>query len=119
MRLKPGEHLIIDKGKTGWGNTIAVTNQRLLILDKDNIIGETLLENISGAFVETHFLTNLTQLRIKLKDGKEMSVIFRRSQNGLLYGGSDQTEKDIVNLTSKYAKVINRAIGGRIHAKEA
>lgn len=119
MRLKPGEHLIIDKGKTGWGNTIAVTSQRLLILEKDNIIGETPLENISSAIVETHFLTNLTQLRIKLKDGKEMSVIFRRNPNGLLYGGSGQADKDIVNLTNKYAKVINRAIGGRMTATEA
>lgn len=119
MKLKLGEKLIIDKGKTGWGNTLAVTSKRLLILDKDDIVGETPLENISGAYAETQFLTNLTQLIIKLKDGKEMSVIFRRIPNGLLYGRSESAEVDIVNLANKYAEAINRAISKQLPHKEA
>jgi hypothetical protein len=119
VRLKLGEQVIIDEGKTGWGNTLALTNKRLLILERDNIIGETPLENVSNAYAETHFLTNLTQLKIKLKDGKEMSVIFRRSSNGLLYGDPEHADLDIINLTNKYVEAINRAIGGQMPAKEA
>ncbi len=118
MKLKLGERLIIDEGKTGWGNTLALTNKRLLILDKENIMGETSLEKISSAHVETPFLTNLTQLKIKLKDGREMSIIFRPSPNGLLYGSPENTDVDIVKLTSKYADAINHAIGGRLSARE-
>jgi hypothetical protein len=119
VKLKLGEHLIIDEGKTGWGNTIAVTNQRLLILEKDSIIGETPMENIASATAETHFLTNLTQLKIKLKDGREMSVIFRRSPNGLLYGSPNQTDSDIIKLTNKYAEAINQVINEYLSTKEA
>ena len=119
MKLKRGEHLIIDEGKTGWGNTLALTNKRLLILDKESIMGETPLEDVSNAHAETPFLTNLTQLKIKLKDGKEMSIIFRRSPNGLLYGSPDHTDADIIKLTNKYADAINHAIGGQMSAKEA
>jgi hypothetical protein len=119
VKLKRGEHLIIDEGKTGWGNTLALTNKRLLILDKENILGETPLEEISVAHAETPFLTNLTQLKIRLKDGREMSIIFRRSPNGLLYGSPDRTDADIINLTNKYADAINHAIGGQMSAREA
>jgi len=118
LRLKLGEKLIIFQGKTGWGNTLAVTNQRLLILDKDAIIGETPIETISGAFAETQILTNITQLKIKLKDGREISVIFRHSPNGHLYDSPDQKDTDIINLTKKYADAINRAIGGQMPPKE-
>jgi hypothetical protein len=119
MKLKPGERLIIDEGKTGWGNTLALTNKRLLILDKEDIVGETSLEQISSAHVETPFLTNLTQLKIKLRDGREMSIIFRRSPNGLLYESPDHTDAGIIKLTNKYADAINQAIGGQMPAREA
>ena len=118
MKLKPDEKLIIEEGKTGWGKTIAVTNKRLLILTKDKIMGETPIEDISGAYAKTHFLANLTQLRIKFKDGREMSVIFRNSTNDLLYGGSGHANTDMLNITNRYVKAINQAVGKKLPATE-
>ena len=118
MKLKIGEKLITNEGKTGWGKTIAVTNKRLLILDNDKIIGETLVQDISEAYSETHFLTNLTQLKIRFKDGREMSVIFRNKANGQLYGGSDCADKDMLNITNRYVKAINQAINKKLPATE-
>lgn len=117
MKLKLGEELIIGEGKTGWGKTLAVTNKRLLILEKDKIMGETPLEDVSGAYAETQFLTNLTQLKIKLKDGREMSIIFRSSANGRLYVGSE-ADVDILNLTNRYVEAINRAVNKKLPAEE-
>ena len=118
MKLKPGEELLINEGKTGWGTTLALTNKRLLILDKENVIGETPIENISGAYAETQILANLTQLKIKLKDGKEMTVIFRSSINGRLYGGSGSGNTDIIDLTNRYVEAINRAVSEKLSAAE-
>ena len=67
MKLKPGEVLIIDEGKTGWGATLALTNKRLLVLNQERIIGETPIENISEAYSATQAFANLTQLKIKPK----------------------------------------------------
>jgi hypothetical protein len=118
VKLKLGEELIINEGKTGWGTTLALTSKRLLILDHDKIIGETPIENISDAYAETQALSNITQLKIKLKDGKEMTVIFRRSVNGRLYGGSDSSNIDIIDLTNRYAEAINRVISENLSAAE-
>ena len=118
MKLKLGEELIINEGKTGWGTTLALTTQRLMILDKEKIIGETPIENISEAYAETQTLANLTQLRIKLKDGKEMTVIFRSSINGRLYGGSGSGNTDIIDLTNRYVEAINRAVSEKLSAAE-
>ena len=118
MKLKIGEKLIINEGKTGWGKTIAVTNKRLLILDKDQIMGETAVEDISEAYSETHFLTNLTQLKIRFKDGKEMSVIFRNKTNGLLYGSSDYADNDMLSITNRYVKAINQAVNQELPVTE-
>jgi hypothetical protein len=119
MKLQPGEEVLIKEGRTGWGNTLAVTNKRLLILDKDNIVGETPIENVAGAYAETQVLTGLTQLKIKLKDGREMPVIFRSSANGFLYGGSESAGVDLLDLTNRYVEAINRAISEQLPAKEA
>jgi hypothetical protein len=119
VKLQPGEVLLIKEGKTGWGNTLAVTNKRLLVLDKDTIVGETPMESVAGAYVETQALTKLTQLKIKLTDGREMPVIFRSSANGFLYGGSEATDTDLLDLTERYAEAINRAVSERMPAKEA
>ena len=118
MKLKLGEELIINEGKTGWGTTLALTSKRLLVLDQDKIIGETPLENISGAYAETQALANLTQLKIKLNDGKEMTVIFRSSINGRLYGGSASSNRNIIELTNRYADAINRAVSEKLSAAE-
>ena len=106
MKLKPGEVLIIDEGKTGWGATLALTNKRLLVLNQERIIGETPIENISEAYSATQAFANLTQLKIKLKNGKEMTVIFRSNVNGRLYGGSGSSNNDIVSLTNRYVEAI-------------
>src|SRR4030042_842243 len=116
VKLKLGEELIINEGKTGWGTTLALTTKRLLILDKEKVIGETPIENISGAYAETQILANLTQLKIKLKDGKEMTVIFRSSINGRLYGGSGSGNTDIIDLTNRYVEGINRAVSEELSA---
>jgi predicted DNA-binding antitoxin AbrB/MazE fold protein len=118
VKLKSGEKLIINEGKTGWGTTLALTNKRLLILDQEKIIGETPLENISGAYAETQALANLTQLKIKLKDGKEMTIIFRSSVNGRLYAGSASSNTDIIDLTNRYVEAINRAVSEKLAAVE-
>jgi predicted DNA-binding antitoxin AbrB/MazE fold protein len=118
MKLKPGEELIISEGKTGWGATLALTNKRLLVLDQENIIGETPIENISEAYATTQTFANLTHLKIKLKDGKEMTVIFRSSVNGRLYSGSDSSKKELVNLTNRYVKAINQAVNERLSAAQ-
>jgi len=118
VKLKLGEELIINEGKTGWGTTLALTSKRLLILDQDKIIGETPIENIAGAYAETQTFANLTQLKIKLKDGKEMTVIFRSSVNGRLYGGSASSNTDIIDLTNRYADAINRVISEQLSAAE-
>ncbi|MCW4047379.1 MAG: hypothetical protein NWE99_07450 [Candidatus Bathyarchaeota archaeon] len=119
MKLQPGEELLIKEGRTGWGNTLAVTNKRLLILDRDKIVGETLIENVAGAYAETQVLTGLTQLKIKLKDGREMPVIFRSSANGFLYGGgSENAGADLLNLTNRYVEAITRAISEQLPTKE-
>jgi hypothetical protein len=118
MTLKLDEELIINEGKTGWGTTLALTSKRLLILDQDKIIGETPVENISEAYAETLTLANLTQLKIKLKNGKEMTVIFRSSVNGRLYGGSDSSNTDIINLTNRYVEAINRAVSEKLSAAD-
>ena len=118
MKLKRGEELIINEGKTGWGATLALTNKRLLVLDQDKIIGETSIENISEAFAVTQSFANLTQLKIKLKDGKEMTVIFRSSVNGRLYGNSDSSNSYIINLTNRYATAINRVVSEKLSTAE-
>jgi len=118
VKLKSGEELIINEGKTGWGTTLALTSKRLLVLDHEKIIGETPIENISEAYAETQALANITQLKIKLKDGKEMTVIFRSSANGRLYGGSASSNTDIIDLTNRYADAINRAINEKLSAAE-
>jgi hypothetical protein len=114
VKLKLGEELIINEGKTGWGATLALTSKRLLVLDQEKIIGETPLESISEAYAETQTLANLTQLKIKLKDGKEMTVMFRSTVNGRLYGGSGSSNTDIINLTNRYVKAINRAVSKKL-----
>lgn len=118
VKLKLGEELILNEGKTGWGTTLALTSKRLLILDQDKIIGETPIENISGAYAETQALANLTQLKIKLNNGKEMTVIFRSSINGRLYGGSASSNMNIIELTNRYADAINRAVSEKLSAAE-
>jgi hypothetical protein len=119
VKLQPREVLLIKEGRTGWGNTLAVTNKRLLILDKDTIVGETPIENVAGAYAETQVLTKLTQLKIKLKDGREMPVIFRSSANGFLYGGSEAAGTYLLDLTERYAEAINRAVNEQMPTKEA
>ena len=119
MKLKPGEVLIINEGKTGWGATLALTNKRLLILNQERIIGETPIENISGAYSATQAFANLTQLKIKLRNGKEMTVIFRSSVNGRLYGGSGTSNNDIISLTKKYVEAINHVVSEGISATKA
>ena len=118
MELQVGEELIIKEGKTGWGKILAVTTKRLLILDEEKIIGETPIEDVAEALVETQMLTDLTQLRIKLKNGREMPVIFRNRENGRLYGSSSHTKKEILKLTNRYAKAINKVIKEQISAPE-
>jgi hypothetical protein len=118
VKLKLGEELILNEGKTGWGTTLALTSKRLLVLDHEKIIGETPIENISEAYAETQALANLTQLKIKLKDGKEMTVIFRSSANGRLYDGSTSSNIDIIDLTNRYADAINRAVNEKLSAAE-
>jgi hypothetical protein len=118
VKLKLGEELIINEGKTGWGTTLALTNKRLLVLDQDKIIGETPIENISEAYAETQALSNITQLKIKLKDGKEMTVIFRSTANGRLYGGPGSGSMEIIDLTNRYADAINRAVSEKLSAAE-
>jgi len=119
VKLKLGEKLIINEGKTGWGATLAVTSKRLLILDKEKIIGETPIESIAEAYAETQVLANLIQLKIKLKNGKEMTVMFRRTVNGRLYGGSDSSNTDMLELTNRYVKAINLAIREKLSVAEA
>ena len=116
MKLKIGEKLIIKEGKAAWGKTLAVTNKRLLILDKDKIIGETPINDISEAYSETHFLTNLTQLKIRFKDGRETAIIFKNKANGLLYGGSNYADTDMLNITNRYVKAINQAVNKKLSA---
>ena len=118
MKLKSDEKLIINEGKTGWGTTLALTSERLLVLDQEKIIGETPLKDISEAYVETQPFANLTQLKIKLKDGKELTVIFRSSVNGRLYGGSASSNTDMIDLTNRYADAINRIASERLHTAE-
>jgi pyrimidine deaminase RibD-like protein len=118
VKLKLGEELIINEGKTGWGTTLALTSKRLLVLDQDKIIGETTIDNISGAYAETQALANITQLKIKLKDGREMTVIFRSSVNGRLYGGSASLNTNIIDLTNRYVEAINRAVSEKLSAAE-
>jgi hypothetical protein len=118
VKLQPGEELLIKEGRTGWGNVLAVTNKRLLLLDKDKIVGETPIENISGAHAETQVLTKLSQLKIKLKDGRELPVIFRSSANGFLYGGSEGAGADLVDLTNRYVEAINRAVSEQLPAEQ-
>jgi len=118
MKLKLGEELIISEGKTGWGATIALTSKRLLVLNQEKIIGETPIENISEAYAATQTFANLTQLKIKLIDGKEMTVIFRSSVNGRLYDGSGSSNLDIINLTNRYVKAINQAVSENLSAAE-
>ena len=119
MKLKLGEKLIINEGKTGWGATLALTSKRLLILDQEKIIGETPIESISEAYAETQALANLIQLKVKLKNGREMTVIFRSTVNGRLYGGSDSSNIDMTKLTNKYVKAINRAVSEKLPIAEA
>ena len=119
MKLKPGEVLIIDEGKTGWGATLALTNKRLLVLNQERIIGETPIENISEAYSATQAFANLTQLKIKLKNGKEMTVIFRSNVNGRLYGGSGSSNNDIVSLTNRYVEAINHTVREGLSAAKA
>jgi predicted DNA-binding antitoxin AbrB/MazE fold protein len=119
VKLKLGEKLIMNEGKTGWGATLALTSKRLLILDNEKIIGETPIESISEAYAETQALANLTQLKIKLKDGKEITVIFRSTVNGRLYGASDSSHKDMTELTNRYVMAINRAISKKLTVAEA
>jgi ribosomal protein L9 len=118
VKLKLGEELIINEGKTGWGATLALTNKRLLLLDQEKIIGETPIENISEAYAETQTFANLTQLKIKLKDGKEMTVLFRSGVNGHLYGSSGTSNNDIIDLTNRYVKAINRAVSEKLSPAE-
>ena len=110
MKLKLGEELIINEGKTGWGTTLALTSKRLLVLDQDKIIGETTIDNISGAYAETQALANITQLK--------MTVIFRSSVNGRLYGGSASLNTNIIDLTNRYVEAINRAVSEKLSAAE-
>jgi hypothetical protein len=119
VKLKLGEKLIINEGKTGWGATLALTSKRLLILDKEKIIGETPIESISEAYAETQVLANLIQLKIKLKNGKEMTVMFRRTVNGRLYSGSNSSNTDMIELTNRYVKAINLAIREKLSVAEA
>jgi hypothetical protein len=116
VKLKLGEELIISEGKTGWGATLALTSKRLLLLDQEKIIGETPIENISEAYAEPQTLANIAQLKIKLKDGKEITVIFRSSINGRLYGGPGSSNNEIINLTNRYVKAINQAISKKLSA---
>ena len=116
MKFRPGEVLIINEGRTGWGTTLALTNKRLLILNQEKIIGETPIENISEAYSTTQAFANLTQLKIKLKNGKELTVIFRRIVNGRLYGGSDSSNNDVVSLTNRYVAAINQAVSEGLSA---
>jgi hypothetical protein len=118
VKLKLGEEMIINEGKTGWGTTLALTSKRLLMIDKEKIIGETPIENISEAYAETQTLANLTQLKIKLKNGKEMTVIFRSNVNGRLYGGSASSNTDIIDLTNRYVEAINRIVSEKLSAAE-
>jgi hypothetical protein len=116
VKLKPGEVLIINEGKTGWGATLALTNKRLLVLNQERIIGETPIENISEAYSATQAFINLAELKIKLIDGKEMTIIFRSSANGHLYGGSGSSNNDVISLTNRYVEAINHAVGKGISA---
>ena len=116
MKLKPGEVLIINEGKTGWGATLALTNKRLLILNQEKIIGETPIENISEAYSTKQAFINLAQLKIKLIDGKEMTIIFRSNVNGHLYSGSGSSNNDVMSLTNRYVEAINHAIGRGLSA---
>jgi len=118
VKLKLGEELIINEGKTGWGATLALTSKRLLILDQEKVIGETPIENISEAYATMQPLANITLLKIKLKDRKEMTVIFRSSVNGRLYGGSGSSNNDIINLTNRYVKAINQAVSKKLSTAE-
>jgi hypothetical protein len=118
VKLKHGEVLIISEGKTGWGATLALTNKRLLILNQERIIGETPIENISEAYSATQGFINLAQLKIKLIDGKEMTVIFRSNVNGHLYEGSGSSNNNVINLTNRYVEAINHAIGKGLSAKK-
>jgi hypothetical protein len=119
VKLKLGEELILNEGKTGWGTTLALTTKRLLILNQEKIVGETPVENISEAYAETQALANLTQLKIKLKDGKEMTVMFRSTTNGRLYGGSASSNMDVIDLTNRYVEAINRTVSKKLSAAKA
>lgn len=112
MELENGEKVILNEGIIGWRKTLAVTNRRLLFLKKDKIEDEIKLEEISEVHPHTQMFTSLTEMKVKLKNGNETTIIFKSSDLGLLSGGTSYAVANARTMTDRYVTAINKIILG-------
>jgi hypothetical protein len=108
--LQNDETLLLNEGKTGWHKTLAVTNKRLLFLNKDKIEKEFQLSNVLEVYPETQSFTGLTKLVIKFTDGTAESIIFKTGDSDLLLGGLDFAGSNASNMANRYVNMINRVL---------
>jgi len=108
--LESGENLLLNEGKIGWHKTLAVTNKRLLFLNRDTIENEIRLINILEVYPKTQSFTGLTQLVIKFMNGTEKSLIFKSGDKDLLAGGLNYADSNATNMANRYVNLINRVL---------
>jgi uncharacterized protein CbrC (UPF0167 family) len=82
MKLLEGETIVLEDSHWGAWRKLILTNMRLVVLEKKGVFTsywgikeEYPLEIIDEAYVETKgFLTTMSELKIKLKDGTSVLV---------------------------------------------
>jgi hypothetical protein len=111
MELEEGEVVILDEGRTGLGGmTLALTNKRLLWLQKDQIQYELRLENISQVYPNTRMFANLTEMKIRTRDGNEYGVNFEAKGKGLFLGGTGYVAQNARTMTDRYVAAVNKLL---------
>jgi hypothetical protein len=71
------------------------------------------LENISEVYPNTKMFTNLTEMKIKMKDGQESSLVFKSGDMGLALGGVGYASQNARTMTDRYVGAINKLLNAQ------
>jgi hypothetical protein len=79
-------------------------------LKSDEIKSQIRHENILEVYLSTKLLTNMTEMKIRMKNGEENGQIFKAGDTGLLLGELDYADKNARDMTDGYVAAITKQL---------
>ena len=104
MKLEQDEQLILDNKFTKSKMRLVLTDKRLLVHEKREIISEISLNQIKEAQGVVNSLTSSSSLILNMKDGEQIQVTFE------VLSGGHVIPKESKKITDNFLIAINNQI---------